>query len=113
MKRSTEPAAGAAPKPNIRQRALYAAGRLAWAAWWLALAQVVLGLVLAWMNRLPLERLVAEYVLAQALATIAFATVGLIIAARRPEHTIGWLFCAAGIGLARQPGSASTPAMRW
>jgi two-component system NarL family sensor kinase len=59
---------------------------------------VVLGLALAWMNRLPLERLVAEYVLAQALATIAFATVGLIIAARRPEHTIGWLFCAAGIG---------------
>jgi hypothetical protein len=32
-------------------------------------------------------------------ASMAFATVGAMIAARVPENSIGWIFCATGVGL--------------
>lgn len=68
------------------------------AAWALALVQALFGLVLAILNRLTLERFFAEYMVAQTLGTIAFATAGLIIAARRPDNTIGRLLCLIGVG---------------
>lgn len=63
------------------------------------MAQAAFGLVLAILNRLSLERLFAEYIVSQTAATLAFSTVGLLIASGRPEHRIGWLFCAAGVGM--------------
>ena len=34
-----------------------------------------------------------------AAASLAFATVGAIVAARVPENPIGWIFCLAGVAL--------------
>jgi signal transduction histidine kinase len=72
---------------------------LAWLLWTTAVAQVVLGLTLAVLSRLSFERYLAEYVIAETAATLAFATVGVLIATRRPEHRIGWFFCAAGVSM--------------
>src|SRR3712207_6276028 len=65
---------------------------LAWFCWGISTAQAAFGLVLARLNRLTLERFFAEYVVSQTGATLAFATIGLLIAPRRPKHPIGWLF---------------------
>lgn len=71
---------------------------LAPAAWLLALGQVCFGLALAWLNQLTIQRLFAEYIVAQSLGALAFASVGLLLARRRPGHLIGWLFCLLGVG---------------
>ncbi len=84
-----------------------AAGRNGWVrlrAWlpWLlgtlSLGQVVFALVLAGLNHLTPARFLAEYVVAQCAAALGFASVGLLIATRRPAHRLGWLFCVAGVG---------------
>lgn len=80
------------------QRLPLATRRLAWAIWLLAVAQVLFGLALAWLNQLTPLRLVVEYLVAQTFASLGFATVGLILATRRPHHRIGWLFCLLGLG---------------
>lgn len=66
------------------------------AAWWLAHAlwavasiQALFGLLLAVLNRLPPVRFVAKYFVSQVAATLAFATVGALIASRRPRHAVG------------------------
>ncbi len=69
---------------------------LAWSLWALAVAQAISSLLLALLNRVSFERLFAEYVVAGVAAALAFATVGAIIATRRPGNAIGWLCCAAG-----------------
>ena len=49
--------------------------------------------------------------------TVAFSTVGPLIASRRPEHRIGWLFCAIGffVGIDHLCGSllATSDVLRW
>lgn len=72
---------------------------IAWSLWAIAVGQAMVGVVLAALNRLSFERFFAEYVVSQTAASAAFATVGLLIASRRPQHTIGWLFCAIGVGM--------------
>src|SRR5437667_89548 len=65
---------------------------LAWSLWTLSMALLALGLLLSsWNTTLPLQSVFA------ALAHPAFATVGALIAARRPAHPIGWLFCASAL----------------
>ncbi len=71
---------------------------LAWFLWALAVAQAISSLLLALLNRVSLERLFAEYVVAGVAAALAFATVGAIIATRRPGNAVGWLCCVAGTG---------------
>ena len=70
---------------------------LAWCLWLIAAVQVTLTLVLAALNRLSPMRFLAEYVAANVITTFAFAIVGVLIAARRPENTIGRLLCAIGV----------------
>lgn len=71
---------------------------LAWGFGACALVQVVFGLVLSVLNHLSLERFFAEYIIAQDLASIAFAVVGILIVRQHPTNTIGWLFCTEGVG---------------
>jgi signal transduction histidine kinase len=70
---------------------------LARCLWLIAAAQAVFALVLATLNRLSFTRFLAEYVVAGVITTIAFATVGLLIATRHPQNTIGRLLCAIGM----------------
>jgi hypothetical protein len=74
--------------------------RLAWTSWvvsvLLSLGTTVL-LVLAGDDTQG-ERAAFDAVLA--IALLVYPTVGLLVALRRPENAIGWLFCAAGIPLA-------------
>lgn len=75
-----------------------AARRLAWCCWAVSLVQAVAGWLLAALNHLSPERFFAEYVVSQSAAALVFATVGVLIVSRRSTHTVGWLFCAAGVG---------------
>lgn len=90
---------GSAAEAAPRGLSARAARWVAWCLWGAAVAQVAFGLLLALLNRLSLERYFAEYIVSQTAATLAFATVGVLIASRRPEHPIGWLFCATGAGM--------------
>jgi len=83
--------------PRPRGRPARAARWLAWSLWSVVAAQVGAGLFLATLNRLAPRRLFAEYVIASALAALAFATVGALVAARRPGNLVGWLLVAAGL----------------
>ena len=75
---------------------------LAWALWGLAMA----GLVVIWwldrllrqLGRVDLAPLGAE-VAAPVLAAVSAATVGVVLASRRPRHPVGWLLLAAGLCL--------------
>lgn len=92
------PMTGESARPHPRVLG-HATRWLPWALWVIALVQAGFGLILAAFNRLSLERFFAEYVVSQTAASLAFSTVGLLIATRRSEHRIGWLFCAVGVGM--------------
>jgi hypothetical protein len=102
--------------------------RLAWALWALAM----LGLAaLPWLDRLLRQAGRADLAFwtadaaGEALATVSAATVGAVLAGRRPRHPVGWLLLGfalslvaaggargyAGYGLLARPGSL--PAADW
>jgi hypothetical protein len=75
---------------------------LAWALW--ALAMLSLGVIwwldhlLRQMGRADLAPLGAE-VVAPVLAAVSAATVGAVLASRRPRHPVGWLLLGLGLSL--------------
>jgi hypothetical protein len=74
--------------------------RLAWALWALAVALTAIGLgflVLNGSTRTPNSIGSPPLDGAFAVITLAFPTVGLLIASRRPGNLIGWLFLATGV----------------
>ena len=85
----------------LREPRRWAAG-LAWGLWGLAMAGLA---VIWWLDRLlrqvgraDLAALGAE-VAAPVLAAVSAATVGVVLASRRPRHPVGWLLLAAGLCL--------------
>jgi hypothetical protein len=76
---------------------------LAWALWALAM----LGLaVTVWLDRLLIEAGLPELALllsggnlTSAVAGVSAATVGALVASRRPGHRVGWLLVALGLSL--------------
>src|SRR5215213_6882853 len=76
---------------------------LAWALWALAM----LGLaVTVWLDRLLIEAGLPELAfllgggnLTSAVAAVSAATVGALVASRRPYHRVGWLLVALGLSL--------------
>ncbi len=78
-------------------------GVLAWALWALAM----LGLpVVAWLDHLSrqagrgdLAQLSGGSVVAPVLALVSAATVGAVLASRRPAHPVGWLLLILGLAL--------------
>jgi hypothetical protein len=71
----------------------------AWLAWLLWVVSVVLaGLSIPFgaRNAQSPESLVGD-LLPPVTLTIAFASVGVLVATRRPEHPLGWLFCVVGV----------------
>ena len=79
------------------------ASRLAWSLWGLALAFVPVGLlfgILALSAQLPKGRepfLVS--ILIQNLLVVLYGTLGALIASRRQQNPIGWIFCAMAVAL--------------
>jgi hypothetical protein len=75
---------------------------LAWGLWGLAMAE--LG-VIWWLDRLMREAGRADLaplgaeVAAPVLAAVSAATVGAVLASRRPWHPVGWLLLASGLFL--------------
>jgi hypothetical protein len=76
--------------------------RLAWVLWALAL----LGLVLViWLDQLlrqtgrPELVVLVPSAVAPVLGTVSTATVGVLVAGRRPAHPVGWLLLAFGLSL--------------
>ena len=78
------------------------AARLAWALWGLAMAGLAaiwwLDRLLRQVGRVDLAPLGAG-VAAPVLAAVSAATVGAVLASRRPRHPVGWLLLVAGLCL--------------
>jgi hypothetical protein len=77
---------------------------LAWASWTLSVALVPTGLafgVLSVSASLPPSRgpILPQIAVVDVLL-LAYGTVGVLIATRRPGNKIGWIFCAVGLALA-------------
>ena len=72
------------------------AARLAWSSWTLSLVLVVLGILLAPSDPAA-GSILSPYLVNLIVAALALSTVGALIASRRPENPIGWLFGIAGL----------------
>src|ERR671914_601565 len=74
------------------------ATRLAWSLWALAVALTGLSLLLLTLNLSHPGTHVFDWWLGNALVVID-ATVGAIVASRRPENAVGWLLCLSGVAV--------------
>ncbi|HEV2126201.1 MAG TPA: hypothetical protein VGW38_25880, partial [Chloroflexota bacterium] len=74
-----------------------AASWLAWSMWALSIALTVVSLwLLAWSWSHPNVH-VFDYWVENTMVAVVFSTVGAVVASRRPEHPVGWLFCVVGL----------------
>jgi hypothetical protein len=87
-----QPADAAKPRRFTRRAAAW----LAWSLWAFFVILEVFSLLLTYANH-P-----ASFVtdLSGALILLAYMTVGALIASRRPENAVGWIFCAIALSLA-------------
>jgi hypothetical protein len=72
------------------------AARLAWSIWAATLGLIVAALALAPANP---EGLPVGHV-GLSVAFLSFATVGALVASRRPGNAVGWICCAIGLCVA-------------
>src|ERR671911_1156470 len=70
---------------------------LAWSLWALALGLTALSLLLLAVNRSEPNVHLYDYWAESTLGALTFSTVGAFVASRRPENSIGWIFCALGL----------------
>jgi hypothetical protein len=70
-----------------------AAAWLAWSVWGIAVGLVALSVPLAVLNRFELG---FDWAFTTVVA-VAFSSVGAIVASRRPENALGWIFCVIGL----------------
>lgn len=98
---NSEPAQSELTKSPALRREVGANARVPWLAWLLCLLCVTLtaaSLILALLNGRTLEYIFVEGIIATvATLAVAFSVVGALIASRRPENPIGWIFCAAAL----------------
>jgi hypothetical protein len=86
------------PPPAGRRRQGRSASRLAWLLYVVALVLVGLAVGLWLVVHRPVAGAVGyEYWREGMVNGLAWATVGAVIATRRPEHPVGWLFLGAGL----------------
>jgi hypothetical protein len=73
------------------------ASRIAWSLWALSVALTALSLLLLVLNLSHPDVHVYDYWLENTLSAVLFSTVGAIVASRRAENSVGWLFCLLGL----------------
>ena len=71
---------------------------LAWSIWSLSVVSAACGLFLLYLNG-SFAPFFEDSLGVDAVAAVAFPTVGAIIASRRPRNPIGWIFCLVGLSL--------------
>jgi hypothetical protein len=79
-------------------------GVAAWVLWALTMLGI---LVIAWLDRLSRQAgrpelaqlTLAGDLVGPVLATLSAATIGAVLAARRPRHPVGWLLLACGLSI--------------
>src|SRR4028118_2352787 len=71
---------------------------LAWSIWSLSVASAAFGLIFLYLNG-SFAPFFDDSLGVDAVAAVAFPTVGAIIASRRPRNPIGWIFCLVGLSL--------------
>jgi hypothetical protein len=72
------------------------AHRLAWVTWGICASLILSATVIGCLEARNLLRDVN--IICTGIAFVLFGTVGALIAWHRPRNTIGWIFCAVGIG---------------
>src|SRR5919201_7176125 len=85
------------PDPHHRAMSTHLLARLAWAMRALSMAFMALGLLclaLSWSTPVPPAWGFRGF---PAIFAVAFSTVGAVVASRRPDNRVGWIFCAAGL----------------
>jgi hypothetical protein len=70
----------------------FRAAWLAWSLWALSVALTALSLILLVLNLSHPDVHVYDYWLENTLSAVLFSTVGAIVASRRAENSVGWLF---------------------
>jgi hypothetical protein len=70
---------------------------LAWSLWALSVGLAALSLLLLVLNLSHPDAHVYDYWLENTLSAVLFSTVGAIVASRRAENPVGWLFCLLGL----------------
>ena len=73
------------------------AARLAWSVCAFSLVLTVLGLLFVALNLSHPNVPVYDYWVQSSATGAVFSTLGALVASRRPEHPVGWLFCAIGL----------------
>ena len=79
--------------------------RLAWVAWGISMSLLLLATLIWFLDRGNLLQNV-DFI-CTSIAFGFFGTVGALIAWQRPRNTVGWLFCAVGIGTGMTDFSAA------
>ena len=74
-----------------------AASWLAWSVCVLSLALTALSLVLLISSWSYPNVHVFDYWVENTMVAVVFSAVGAVVASRRPDHPVGWLFCAVGL----------------
>ncbi len=75
------------------------AARLAWSIWALCLPLTVFGGLLSFLTAFGQLSAGSGLVILLGVLLLTFPTVGALVASRRPENPIGWIFCAVGLVL--------------
>ncbi|HEY1390075.1 MAG TPA: hypothetical protein VGF38_16180, partial [Ktedonobacterales bacterium] len=80
---------------------------LGWILWLLDLLVIVAGIALFTQTPGSNEDNAFIGTVAMVSAFFAFPTMGALIISRRPDNTVGWIFCAIGLGTATTSFSAA------
>jgi signal transduction histidine kinase len=80
-----------------RRLPLAGAGRLAASTWALSVTLTALAIVLLALVRFHPDAYVFQFWAEYTTAAVGCSTVGAVILWRRPDHPVGWIFCAAGL----------------
>ena len=70
---------------------------LAWSTCAFSLVLISLSLLLFVLTWAQAGVYVVDYWVQNAMVAVVSSTVGSVVASRRPDHPIGWLFCVIGL----------------